>query len=224
MIELVDETKEFSIKNIQLKNEIQQYKIMWKFIKATHFLICSSDCQIETKLQKFHIKELENDIDELLDRKTIRNELGNWSLITKDDYLIRYQRAYPVSKGERRNVAFKICVYSCEFVENRLKVYFKEETDENRVHIPIGVKVMLQEKKKGFFSKAYVECKFRVAPLDDYIEGAISYKPTNSKLAYPISKMALGKIMIVKLPRNESIHIRVEEEYNKIYAIQVTNE
>lgn len=214
---------EFQINKFDVNKEQNETVLKWQYIEADYFLVFINDGTYEFDLENALNEMREADIED----STIVRSMSDEQLYTVENSKFRVfcisekefahsQKKYVVPRsGMKRNISYEVRVYACSYSNAEGLTVFDAKKDENVRFIQAPVYCDINISKK-FLKKNYT-CTLKVQKLDDYKDGAVMYHVDGVDADFPLPANCLGREMVIMLPSNRNVNIRIKDEYKKYY-------
>lgn len=207
----------YVISQLQMEKKPESFVLKWKFREGDGFLLAISVYGRSLELTEL-CRLLQGKERELLDKKSL--ELGGIRIltVTADEFLVNEKRYGLNRKYIMRGVPCRISIYPYQTDGNEINLY-EVDPKENEVIIPVWVNIQVNYTKPLFSRKR--RCVIRIQQIEDYVDGAILYRPGNSTVSIPITQFCLNRDLIVYLPPEESVEFKIDPAYKSCYKIKL---
>lgn len=207
----------YVISQLQMEKKPEGFILKWKFREGDGFLLVISVYGQAPELAEL-CRVLQGKERELLDKKSV--EFGGTRIITvtADEFLVNEKQYGLNRKYIMRGVPCRISIYPYRVDGNEISLY-EVDPEENEVIIPVSVNVQISYTKPLFSRKR--RCVIRIPQIEDYVDGAILYRPGNSTVSIPLTQFCLNRDLIVFLPPEESVEFKISPAYKSCYKIKL---
>ena len=220
--------KDYQILEYSINRTSGKINLKWNYKQGKYFLIFLYDARNTLNLEKIlqELEEKELDDRTLVERNSApiyTTNSGNVKMfLCRELEYVQNNQTYSLPTKELRNgVPYALSVYIAEFDKNMGILYFYpvKDTESNTQFIPVKVNPVISYKNKMFQGTKI--CTLNVPAMYDYPDGALEYYVTGvgANVEYPIPAACLGKEMLVLIPRDSEVMVRVADKYKKYYRV-----
>lgn len=222
--------QDYEIRELTCRKEAGSIRLRWRYRKAEEFLIFLYDSRrlkepdLETVCGELAAVGAE-DVELLGSGKKMRTvgKDRGWQLLHMDKAeFLRAGRCCCLSAHELdKEVPYGICVFACSFDPEKQELHlYPSDMQENTCFLPVKVRAEIRYRTRLFSKEKY--CILRLPQIADYADGAIQYRADDSAFDIPLPHTCLGRELIISLPKQSRISLRVREAEKKYLAIQVS--
>lgn len=194
----------------------RNYRVKWRSRRGDYLLAVFAMGTSVTDEKDW----IEEHISEDLVETKVRKEEKGTLFFLKESVFLANNRSFAVDRTKCPGGALKIRVFACKKEDRGYQVFYEKETEQNTIYIPQAVRVKVKYKKSFFGSMK--KCFFTVeGDMEDYVEGALGYRPSSSHYSIPISSELIRSRSEIQIPKADDLLIQAEEEYKNIYKVNV---
>lgn len=218
--------KEYQVIDYSLKIGSGEVTLKWNYKKGTHFLIFLYSME-----HPFDLEEIIQKLNEKYKEDCFLIQIeGNQLYTAKDDSIkvflyrekefIQNHLSCSILNSEiKRGIPYGICVLVGEYQKEKGIFYLYSEGNlENSTRfLPVKVKPEIHYKSK-VFSKEKL-CMLRIPKLRAYVDGALEYQINGVEMTYPIPVSCLDREMLIRIPKNSFLIVRVAKSYKNYYKV-----
>lgn len=213
----------YQIRELEYKKKMGMVTFSWRFMEETDFLVFIYDSRQEFNLTAakeiveeagFRDQDIINNTKKLVTLRKNRNlkmlHIGRREFINNNRRL-----QFPVNEF-KKNIPYGISVYACKYIEDGKKVYiYQAVLEDNTCFFPVLISADIKYKKMPF-SKDKL-CILQLPVIDGYKDGAIMYHVSGIVPDFPLPQQCLGRELVITIPRQSEVSIRIQEKYKKYY-------
>lgn len=216
----------YQVIGFKMERKGRDIVLKWNYQRGTHFFVFLYDGRTEISLEEI-VKEMT--AHGLTGTSAIQRS-GHLLYTTKNGkvrvFFLRQKEFY--TRGDSYTISgsmmdstipYGIRVFIGEYEKEKgiMHLYQAGNPDISTEFVPVKVDPVIQYKSKVFSEEKI--CILRVPYLQDYEDGALEYHVDGTRFSYPLSAEGLGRDLIIKIPKNLSVHICVADEYKKYYRV-----
>ncbi|MDE7313259.1 MAG: hypothetical protein K2N87_16835 [Eubacterium sp.] len=233
--------QDYEIRELSCSREAGMIRLRWRYKKATDFLVFLYDSRqtaefcLEEALEELAAEGEEADEAAVLDSAKKLYTPGKgvpWMLLhrTKEDF-VRDGRslALPVSELSR-HVPYGISVFACclktdqdteaMYTKRNVLHVYPSSLPENTCFVPVRARAQIRYRKRLFSREKYG--LLSLPRIADYRDGAVLYHVEGAAFDVPLPQACLGRELVITLPRQAKVSLRVREADQKYLAVQLT--
>lgn len=234
--------QDYEIRELSCSREAGMIRLHWRYKKATDFLVFVYDSRqmtefcLEEALEELAAKsEAGVDDADVIDSARKLYTPGKevpWKLLhrTKAEFVRDGKSlAIPVSELSK-NVPYGISVFACCLKprqdtgdmhpqRNALHVY-PSDLQENTCFVPVRARAQIRYRRRLFSREKYG--LLYVPRIADYRDGAVLYHVEGTDFDVPLPQACLGRELVIALPRQAKVSLRVRGADQKYLAVQLT--
>lgn len=213
----------YQIRELEYKKKMGMVTFSWRFKEATGFLVFIYDSRQDfnlTTVQEiaekagFSGQDIINSAKELIPLE--KDGTLKMLYIGRCEFLNNNRRLQLPANEFKKNIPYGISVYACRYAEDIKKIYIYQTVLENNTcFIPVLINPDIQYKKIPF-SKDKL-CILQIPVIDGYKDGAVMYHVNGIVPDFPLAQQCLGRKLVITIPRQSEVSIRINEQYKKYY-------